>query len=188
MAYVDSKLAEIRPAATARPTMPSSGNSIYDGPRIEGDAEVHGNIENSRAPPKAGQQSSGDTTYQIAQERSRRVYQRPTKRRARPSRPETDVARDSMIDQIMGENQVPHYDQIASQAHDDNEGEDNDAAAEEAFKAQMLADLERNAKRRPPRITQATTSTGPKLGGSRAQREKMRALEEAKGSGSGGKK
>ena len=93
-----------------------------------------------------------------------------------------------MIDQIMGENQVPHYDQTMPQAQDERDGGDNDVAAEEAFKAQMLADLERNAKRRPPRITQATASTGPKLGGSRAQREKMRALEEAKGSGGGGVK
>ena len=85
-----------------------------------------------------------------------------------------------MIDQLMGENQVPIYDRSIAQSrvHGARDA-DSDLAAAEEFKSQLLADLERNNKRRPPK-TAATATTGPKLGGSRAQREKMRALEESK--------
>ena len=66
-----------------------------------------------------------------------------------------------------------------------------DAAAAAAFKADFLAQAEaRNLSRRKPKATTtagtsgaatATTSSGPKLGGSRAARVRMRAAEEAKG-------
>ena len=122
-------------------------------------------------------------TFQEAQARSTRKYQRPTKRRQAPVRDQSHVARDSLIDQILNESQVPIYDQSASKATisagDNKDDVDNDAAAAEAFKAQLLADLEQNRKR----MRTATASTGPKLGGSRSQREKMRALEEAAGKG-----
>jgi hypothetical protein len=91
-----------------------------------------------------------------------------------------------MIDQIMHETQVPLYAQPASRtaAVDGDEG-DNDAAAAEAFKAQLIAEIQMQKPRRGPKAASkdAKTSTGPKLGGSRAQREKMKALEEAKSGG-----
>lgn len=125
-------------------------------------------------------------TYQQAQARSSRVYQRPTKRRPPPQRDQTDVARDSIIDQIMHESQVPHYEPTLPQvALADGEEIDNDAATAEAFKAQLLVELEQQQKRRKPlpgtnTSKTTTTSTGPKLGGSRNLREKMKAMEEAK--------
>lgn len=178
MAYVDSRLAEARslsndPARTSddrAETMPSNTDSGSD---------VHRSPSND-VPIERPRHDTGETTLQKAQERSRSVYQRPTKRRPPPPRPEHDIARDSMIDQLMGENQVPIYDRSMahSRAHG-AQGVDSDLAAAEEFKSQLLADLERNNKRRPPKIA-ATATTGPKLGGSRAQREKMRALEESK--------
>ncbi|KAK3679118.1 hypothetical protein LTR37_021431 [Vermiconidia calcicola] len=125
------------------------------------------------------------TTVQQAQARTGRQYQRPTKRRQPPQRGQVDVARDSIIDQIMQESQVPLYDRSTSNTPASaGNAVDNDAATAEAFKAQLLAEMEEQYRRRPPPSTDkskdAKTSYGPKLGGSRAQREKMRAIEEAK--------
>ena len=127
-----------------------------------------------------------ERTFQQAQSQATRVYERPTKRRPPPVKDQTNIARESMIDQIMRESQVPLYDRPVSQTPVPNgEDADNDEAAADAFKAQLLADMELNRRRRPASTKkEGTTSTGPKLGGSRSQREKMRALEEAKGSGS----
>ena len=141
--------------------------------------EMIGSYEPDNVPtaPSAASKA-GSSTFQQAQARSRRVYQRPTKRRQPKGRDEADKARDSIIDQIMHESQVPHYDQSAPQGRPGDEAEDNDAAVAEAFKADLLADLEK--QRRRPALKNAGAATGPKLGGSRAQRERMRAIEEAK--------
>lgn len=123
-------------------------------------------------------------TLQQAQARSTRVYQRPTKRRQPPQRDQADVARDSLIDQIMRESEIPLYDRSISQTPRTNDDElDNDAATAEAFKAQLIAEMEEHRRRPPPSSTASKdkpASNGPKLGGSRSQREKMRAMEEAK--------
>ena len=75
------------------------------------------------------------------------------------------------------------YRKLAKQYHPD--AHPNDAAAAEAFKADFLAQAEaRNLSRRQPAATASTAaaaSSGPKLGGSRAARERMRVAEEAKG-------
>lgn len=111
---------------------------------------------------------------------------KPRRRRHPPSRSEADIARDSMIDQIMKEGQVPIYDQPDSQIAS-SAGEDRDAAAAAAFRAEFLAAAEeRNLHRRPPAPPAAGASLGPKLGGSRQQRERMKAAEEAKGKGGAG--
>ena len=128
-------------------------------------------------------------TFQQAQSRSTRVYQRPTKRRLPAQRDQADVARDSIIDQIMHESQVPLYERSVPQNPPaDDEEVDNDAATAEAFKAQLLAEMEAQKRRRPPPSTGASKGTtiqaGPKSGGSRIQREKMKALEEATSSSS----
>ena len=175
MAYVDSKLAEMRPSPTisaVTTTGQKNTATINDdeGQTVDTAVEVPGKSSDSR---------HGQRTFQQAQSHSSRVYQRPTKRRPPPARPETQVARDSMIDQIMRESQVPLYDRSVAQTPPaDGEYVDHDAATAEAFKSQLLADMELN-RRRPPKAA-ATTSTGPKLGGSRSQRERMRAMEESK--------
>ena len=82
--------------------------------------------------------------------------------------------------------QVPIYYNISQLKPPPDSGEgDNDAATAEAFKAQLLVEMEQQNRRRPPATKPGSKEpkmqSGPKLGGSRAQREKMRALEEAKG-------
>lgn len=125
-------------------------------------------------------------THTTASGRARRG-----KRQGLP-RSETDVARDSLIDQIMRESTVPMYDRqpTTEQQRDVADGEvDNDAAAAAAFKADFLASMEEKKLSRRPPPTSTATQNGPKLGGSRSAREKMRALEEqAKGKGAGGQK
>lgn len=83
----------------------------------------------------------------------------------------------------MQEAQVPMYDRSSARATGTDANGDNDVAAAEAFKAQLLADMETH-RRRPPKSASAqnaNVTSGPKLGGSRQQREKMRALQEAEG-------
>ncbi|EME81524.1 uncharacterized protein MYCFIDRAFT_88083 [Pseudocercospora fijiensis CIRAD86] len=116
--------------------------------------------------------------------RAQRKQQKAMRRQ--PKRGEDDVVRDDMIDQIFREGQVPMYDQAQSKAETySDDGLDHDEAAARAFKARFLADMEMQ-RRRKPSSTSATTksaapaSTGPKLGGSRSMREKMKALEAAK--------
>lgn len=180
MAYVDSKLAEIRPTSGARSTSNAEIMENDSGELGENTADQTEGVRTGGTVTSANPKP-GSTTYQAAQERSRSNYQRPTKRRPPPPRPQTDVARDSMIEQIMGDSLVPHYDRsVHGSRKDGSDGTDNDTAAAEEFKAQLLADLERNKRRPPLQKSTATASTGPKLGGSRSQREKMRALEEAK--------
>lgn len=78
---------------------------------------------------------------------------------------------------------MPLYDQSTSAApYRAASGGDNDAAVMEAFKAEFLAEMEEHKKRKLPKPPAGTkgvvpTSNGPKLGGSRSQREKMKALE-----------
>ena len=181
-------MAEVRSFTVVTPATSNFEKQLPDTESVQ-DAERDGSaisIDQSQGDSNA---STGPRTYQEAQSRSERVYQRPTKRRPRPIRDQTDVARDSMIDQLMRENQVPLYDRSISNTpgpEDQAAGDvDNDAAAAEAFKAQLLADLEAQKRRKPATASKnpGASQTGPKLGGSRAQREKMRALEEAKASG-----
>lgn len=99
-----------------------------------------------------------------------------------------------MIEQILGESQVPMYDQTSSAPgpSTEDDGIDRDEAVEEAFKAEFLASLQER-KRRRTAVEKSSASgkgtasvpSGPKLGGSRSQREKMRQLEEAKGASGG---
>lgn len=174
MAFIDSKLAEMRSAPSRLDSTESS---------VRGATVVGGNPEDGTAqsPDMDQVPASGSKSIQASQLRTNKPYSRPTKRRQPPPREETSIARDSMIDQIMRESQVPLYDHSASRtAVADAEGLDNDAATAEAFKAQLLADMELH-RRRPPKVIVPGTSMGPKLGGSRAQRERMRQMEEAKG-------
>jgi hypothetical protein len=113
------------------------------------------------------------------------------KRTPRAPSPST-TARASLIDQIMREsNHTPHYTSPSNSGPKPSSSThfDPDAAAAEAFKTEFLAQAEaRNLSRRQPAINASSGSaaagavpSGPKLGGSRAARERMRAVEEAKG-------
>lgn len=116
--------------------------------------------------------------------------QPPKHRRGRKNRAPSpsSQARASLIDQIMHEsNHNPHYNPhyTTPQLAEDDDTADPDAAAAEAFKTQFLAHAEaRNLSRRKPAPKKATgpaaapaapNLSGPKLGGSRAARNKMRA-------------
>lgn len=90
----------------------------------------------------------------------------------------------------MRESQVPIYDQSGSGPKDtQSEDFDPDEAAAAAFRAEFLLNMEEQQNRRRPAAPPvqqrgaAPVPTGPKLGGSRAQREKMKAIEEAKAAG-----
>lgn len=90
----------------------------------------------------------------------------------------------------MRESQVPIYDQTSSKNQQlQSEDFDADEAAAEAFRAEFLLSLEEQQNRRRPAAPPVQqrgappVPSGPKLGGSRAQREKMKAIEEAKAAG-----
>jgi hypothetical protein len=184
MAFIDSKMAEGRAQS---PMMDNTAGTDAISAQTPQTPMGIGVRPNAPTPKVVQPQTTGDRTYQAAQARSTRVYERPSKRRKPPQRDEADVARDSMIDQIMHEAQVPIYEQPAVRAAvEEDDDVDNDAATAEAFKAQLLAEIEVNNRRRLAKAASKDTkqSSGPKLGGSRSQREKMKALEEAKSSSS----
>lgn len=175
MAYVDSKLAEMRSAAASPASAPNTSGNLTVPPALNANNGVS----------VTGDARPDERTQQTAQARSDRVYQRPAKRsrRKKHERDEADIARDAYIDQFMQEAQVPIYDRSSVKTAPADAGGDNDAATAEAFKAQLLADMELH-RRRPPKSASAqaaNVTSGPKLGGSRQQREKMRAIQEAEG-------
>lgn len=138
--------------------------------------------ESSRLEPKAPLISAAQNKDYLT--RSQRKEKKALRRR--PTRDSEHVARDDLIDQILRESEVPMYDQGSTKApnYDDYEG-DHDEAAARAFKAQFLIDMENHKRRKPPPGSAAAkatapVSTGPKLGGSRSMREKMKAIEAAK--------
>lgn len=193
MAYVDSKLVELRSASIAGLQSgqspdehdPTSGSGGLVPPRTATNRATVGVVEEVDLSSRVGITSSS------------RPQPRPTTssrpRRQPASRGGNDMVRDALVDQIMRESQVPLYDHssaLYSPAGGENDdGVDNDTAVAEAFKAEFLAQMEARQRRRPPPPPTGgkgavAVSSGPKLGGSRSQREKMKALEEAaKGSG-----
>lgn len=138
----------------------------------------------STEPPAASNQPTPSQSQSQAPPDRNPLRRRGKKHRA-PS-PSTQ-ARASLIDEIMREsNHTPHYTAPSSNPNSsDQTALDPDAAAAAAFKAEFLAQAEaRNLSRRQPAVNSgapAAASSGPKLGGSRAMRERMKAAEEAKG-------
>lgn len=165
-----------------------------------GDGSTHGDAastsltepENSIAAGNAADANPGGFTLggPKPKQRNNQRGKQARPRRGPPQRDADTITRDAMVDQIMRESQVPIYDQPTSKTQDmQAEGFDADEAAAQAFRAEFLLSLaERQNRRRPaaPPAQQrgaAPVPTGPKLGGSRAQREKMKAIEEAKAAG-----
>lgn len=107
--------------------------------------------------------------------RHRRKYQK--RQPVGPS--DTDIARDGIVDQIMRDGAVPIYDNLNAHAVPDDPASDHDrdAAAITAFKVEFLASMEDQKYARKP-ANAAPATNGPKLGGSRMARERMKALEE----------
>ncbi|KAK5704114.1 hypothetical protein LTR97_003127 [Elasticomyces elasticus] len=174
MAFVDSKMAEMRSATAAMQS--ESGNASTH--QKDGNAVRDGDTPVANA-----------TTTDSAQQPRKNTYQRPRKRQPRPRDPK-DVARESLIESIMKETtdaSVPLYDRSGTDTVSRETGDADDAAAE-AFKAQFMQDMEEQNRRRPnpvpfSKVAQAKgadrTAHGPKLGGSRMQRERMKAAQAA---------
>jgi len=181
MAFVDSKMAEMRSAT------PTAAKPTLDDIQTDEIVRVPGRLpEQSKGP--AGSNQQGTPTGEATSNTSNSTMRQHAKpRRPRPTRDVSDIARDSLVDQIMRESAVPLYDRsILATPHYAASGVDNDAAAAEAFKEQFLAELDEQKRRKPPAPPAgakgaAPASNGPKLGGSRAQRERMKAAEAAKG-------
>ena len=182
MAFVDTKMAEMRSArSTLKEHAAETPNAQIDETAARSELEIE-NVEqnvNTQATP---------TNHAIsAAARLRTTKRQPTRpRRPPPKRDESHTARDSLVDQIMAESMVPLYDLPAANARQltNDDGIDNDTAAMEAFKAEFLADSEQHKKRKHAAPAAGAkgvvpTSHGPKLGGSRAQRERMKAAEAA---------
>ena len=178
MAFVDTKMAEMRSArSTINEPAPGITNAEMDDMSA---TQNEPDIEGLDAPS-----THPDHTISAAS-RSRTTKRQPTRpRRPPPKRDEGHTARDSLVDQIMAESSVPLYDLPAARARHltNDDSVDNDTAAMEAFKNEFLAESERHKKRKhaaPAGVTGAVpTSHGPTLGGSRAQRERMKAAEAA---------
>lgn len=132
-----------------------------------------------------------DRSVEAANAPSRSTYIRPegwqqAKSRRKTAAPDpSSIERRSLIDQIMRESTVPIYDHPKPAApRKPEDGVDNDEAAAEAFKMQFLADMQMRVRRKPAGYPSAgskgaSTSHGPKLGGSRKQRERMKAAQQA---------
>ena len=137
--------------------------------------------------------SPGKTSaVQTHETQQRSSTRQPRRRRQAFQRGEDALARDAMVDQIMRESDMPIYDRSTNPPPNtttaEGEEEDADEAAAQAFKAEFLANMASRKRRKPPAApansskpgAQQAAPSGPKLGGSRAQRERMKALEEAK--------
>ncbi|KAI6905761.1 hypothetical protein KC318_g2729 [Hortaea werneckii] len=180
MSFVDSKLAEMRSATQNPPTLPLATQSE--------DLDMHQTIGSEQRLDSDSDEVAEGKAQSIT---NKTLLQADSRRPARPRRPpaarnEKDVARDSLVDQILGESTVPHYDRPAASkqpAPPEDDNVDRDAAAAEAFKKRYLASIGVKRKRKvaPPsgatRGATAISTHGPKLGGSRSQRQKMKAME-----------
>ncbi|SMY25066.1 unnamed protein product [Zymoseptoria tritici ST99CH_1A5] len=205
-AYVVSKLAKLRAGGTefANPGDPQvvtrDGNESHEShhPELDSaDMPASGTAVRNRVEPS---QSRAKPTR---------------RRRPPPQKDPLATAREALIDQILHESpgEVALYSKVPTASRpsgppsssnaaanagedDDGEDEDPDEAAAQAFKKAFLADLEDQQNRRrkpaPPATNTAAGKTaaaqilsGPKLGGSRAQRQRMHAaLAEAEKGGS----
>ncbi|KAK1059034.1 hypothetical protein LTR74_012923 [Friedmanniomyces endolithicus] len=178
MAFVDSKMAEMR---SATPNSMQSGN-LHSDLEAQGDDSLH----SAQAVVPTG------TTSDNAQQRTASNYRRPRtqRRQPRPRNPE-DVARESLVESIMRESgtaAAPLYDRPDTTTTPRDAADTDDAAAE-AFKTQFLQDMAAQNRRLPPnpvpfsKVALAKgadrTAHGPKLGGSRMQRERMKAAQAA---------
>ncbi|KAK3674477.1 hypothetical protein LTR78_005563 [Recurvomyces mirabilis] len=169
-AFVDSKLAEMRSALSTNAT--DDEDNDVDSPAADEDGHLSG-ANPTQAP-----------TSIVAQQRQRNGRRRKP-RQPRPRDP-NDIARASLIDDIMKESSSSHYDRAAPERTSQPKTDNEDTAAE-AFKAQYLQDLAERHRRKPAapppfsKLAQAKANDraahGPKLGGSRSQRERMKAAQ-----------
>jgi len=188
-------------AATAT-TRPSLSDDHAESGDILSSAQAQHEISS-----KSNEQAS--TAPNAGSDRSKTSKRQPPRpRRGPPVRDANDIARDSFVEQILSESAVPLYDPSSTStkpfrpAADAGGGEgedevDNDEAVANAFKTEFLLQQQQRRRRKPPAPPPqkgvVPVSQGPKLGGSRSQRERMKAAvaaEEASKAvgGSGGAK
>ncbi|QIW96327.1 hypothetical protein AMS68_001845 [Peltaster fructicola] len=173
-AFIDSKLAEIR-SATATP-LEGSQTSLPSPQRgFDEDKELVSSIQDDFQPASGKDKGLVMQAIALKKDKNRRHY-----RKRQPAGPsEADIARDGLVDRILRDGALPLYDKQMPQSieMDGADDHDKDAAAAAAFKADFLANMEENRYSR--KLTNTTTaSNGPKLGGSRMARERMKVLEE----------
>jgi hypothetical protein len=168
------------------------------------DAQIEGNefhaatAQGSEDEPAA----QHNTDMGIVKDTQRRRHGRPdtskSRRRQPPARDAADLARDSLIESIMKESTLPLYSHPSTGPNLSAVVEDNEDEAAEAFKTQFLQDMEEQRRKKPPKpppfskvaVAKGTerTNHGPKLGGSRQQRERHKAAQaQAEAAGTGKK-
>jgi len=179
MAFVDSKLAEMR--ATAASNIPSA------------DAQIAADASSHEAGQAAVMAANAMTIERAQQRRQQQNARQSRPSRRGPARGPQDIERDSLIESIMRESadvSTPLYDLATATSSAQNlDDDDAEEAAAEAFKAQFMQDMEADRRRRPPAQTpfskvaeakgKERTAHGPKLGGSRQQRERMKRAQAA---------
>lgn len=200
MAYIDFKLASIRPAnpRVSEPSIGVSQSSTQFNPRLANfdSSATSRNITPAETPEQrlASEDPTSSTTKSTpriqAIPKPPRLGRdgkplRPRKDRARRS--SFDMARDAMVEQVLRESRLDIYEEPKSQPPNmggtTNAGEDEEADERMAdeFRRNFIAAMEERSQRRPPQLPPGGKNEavkGPKLGGSRQQRAAMRALEE----------
>ncbi|EMC96103.1 hypothetical protein BAUCODRAFT_517906 [Baudoinia panamericana UAMH 10762] len=187
-AFVDSKMAELK-AVQAATEQAQSTRNVTD--ELQNGAER--NVESVPGMNSAAEGAAASQRNKHQHKPLARTLRQP------PLRATSDLARDSLIEDIMRESDVGLYDRSASGTPSQYNFEtpatdaDPDSAAALAFTSAFLREQEERNRRRPPnpapfsKVAKATgmdrTNHGPKLGGSRAQRERMKAAQ-ATGAGS----
>ncbi|KAF9634598.1 hypothetical protein BFW01_g5493 [Lasiodiplodia theobromae] len=202
MAYIDSKMAEMREgerraaaaeAATdatysqqqpssAAPSFPSNGSRQRQpagmGKLMEidlGPEAVQRNIERTEEATRRLQ--NGELLEQEMQ---------PKGRRGRKRRTSEDIRRDKLVEEILKESRLEMYDDRAQQEQQQKDAEEGaaDDRIVEQFRRDFMEAVQTRHNRRPPASSAAKGKAaderpkGPKLGGSRSARAAMRAAEE----------
>ena len=126
---------------------------------------------------------------------------KPMRPRPRKRRNSEDIARDALVEQLMGENKLGLYDAdqlvqqrqaAAEDAEEEPDGSDADERLAEQFRQDFLDAMAERQKSKPASQAKgpsgaAPEAKGPKLGGSRSARAKMAQTQQQQTSGPGKK-
>lgn len=202
MAYVDSKMAEIRQkqAEEAEAAASSAGNTTTSSYTIRerqpagagrlqeidlGPDATMRNIARTEAAARRLENGQPAEEEQHARPRKVRLGRdgKPLRPRRRNRRGSDDLARDALVDAVLKETRLEIYDEPEDEPSPGNDLAADDRLAEE-FRQQFLEDVAaRNLSKKPATTVvkkgQPEPPKGPKLGGSRNARAAIRAQEEA---------
>ncbi|KAK8236817.1 hypothetical protein HDK77DRAFT_300049 [Phyllosticta capitalensis] len=209
MAYVDSKMAELREGEKrAAEDYALSQNSTRrpgtnDGPLAltARGAESH----RERQPAGMGKLQEIDLGEEVTRMNAQRTQEATRKlqsgelveptderfsgrgRRGRKRRTSEDIKRDKIVEDILKESMLDNiYDRTELQAAETNDDQAADDRIVEQFRRDFMEAVQTRNKRNPPPAPVGKGGKveerpkGPKLGGSRSARAAMRAMEEAK--------